>query len=89
VVVGHDPFVAAVALEVGGGGDAVTAHGHEGLSLDHPVVDDVLGRVSLQLGQQGGGGHGPAGDDGGDVGVDQLRELIPVGAGKRAKFMHG
>ena len=71
---------------MGRGDETVPDHSDEGHSVDDPGVDDVLGRLTFKLSEQGGDGERPTRDDRSDVGVDELGELIAVGACEQANL---
>ncbi len=64
---------------MGGGDDPVVLVGDERLPLDDPAVDDELAGLGLEMAEQRLHRQGGAGQDGGDVGVDQSGQLVPVG----------
>ncbi|MFD5947571.1 hypothetical protein ACFWAZ_09860 [Streptomyces collinus] len=80
VPVGLPDFgVGAVAQQVGRGNDVPALLGDERRPLGHPGVGDELAGTPLQVAEDGVHGDGDAGDDGRDVHVDQVGQLVAVG----------
>src|SRR5262249_20853999 len=78
----------AVAQQVRRGDDSVALDRHERVPVDHPRVDAALLGLALQLGHDGVDGQRHAGQQGGDVDVDETRELVAVAALERT-YLHG
>lgn len=64
--------IGAVAQQMDRGDDMAALLGDERDPLAHPRIGDELAGLSLQVAEDGVHGDGYAGDDGGDVRVDQL-----------------
>ncbi len=79
-----DLGVGAVAQQMGAGDDLSAPLGDQRRPLGHPRVRDDLAGLALQVAQDGVHGDGDAGDDGRDMRVDQVRELVAVGAAEGA-----
>lgn len=75
---------AAVAKQVRAGDDGVSLDRDERAALDHPGVDERLVGLSFQLRQERVHRDRDSRHDGGDVGVDERRQLVTVGAAKGA-----
>jgi hypothetical protein len=81
-------IVIAVALEMGGRDDSVVFQTHDGVAVDHPRIDDVLGDVAFHLGEECCHGHRAAGKHRGNVPVRQRRQAVAIVASERANLGH-
>ncbi len=79
-----DALLGRVPEQLGGSVDAPVAAGDERRAIGDPRVDDELAGLALEPREHRVDGDGDPGHDGGDVGVDERRQLLPVAAPERA-----